>query len=220
MPARPAPWRARLLLVAALGLVAPRVAGADPPPPDDHPGAVRAQYLDLVKHGCDLHRHPVRLPLEARVLRNVPFAIAGRRFKSAGLTWLFSHDGGWYQPRSDKVVLGHADRLCVARLAKLEHRLRRALPMTKKVEAVLVRSRLIFLQMHQLSTWRSVHPGRAHSATGPQSWIYTVEDVPPGGCGDPGAPDGGDCASFTFRCWLPEGHKDLAHLECEMMSVG
>ncbi|MFT5683310.1 MAG: hypothetical protein ACI8RZ_004241 [Myxococcota bacterium] len=88
-------------------------------------GTVRAAYANLMRAGCNLDEVQVWTPLEARVLRNTPYAVAGYQFSSPELTALYASDGVWYQPVTKDVTLSAADTACVAKLKAHESELRR-----------------------------------------------------------------------------------------------
>ncbi|GDX83881.1 hypothetical protein LBMAG42_56920 [Deltaproteobacteria bacterium] len=65
---------------------------------------VLASWEQLMAGGCDINKAHVSTPLEARVLRNIPFARGGYVFKTLQLTRLFEADGGWYKPVQGRTV--------------------------------------------------------------------------------------------------------------------
>lgn len=115
-------------------------------------GAIPAAYRALVDAGCDPERAGISTPIEARVLRNVPYAVAGRPFKSPELARLYASDGTWYQAGADgKIELTGADAACVATLKKHEDRLRKHAKLDAKVEAALTASPQIFHGLRALA---------------------------------------------------------------------
>ena len=161
-------------------------------------GSLPAEYRRLQEQGCVPERFGVATPIEARVLRNVPFAEAGLRFAALDLRALYAADGDWYRPQHDRVELDEADRLCVARLARHERRLRAQLPINPAVEAVLTADPAVLSRLREglrypnryLGAWSRAEPDR-------WSWGFVDGDA----CGGDGSAAGeGDCAALTVSC--------------------
>ena len=92
-------------------------------------GKILASWQTLMADGCDMEKSHVNTPLEARVLRNVPFARAGYVFKTLQFTRLFEGDGGWYHPIAEgTVTLSTTEQACVDTLKNRESALRAAQP--------------------------------------------------------------------------------------------
>ena len=106
-----------------LGVSTAFVAGAAPKVTDH--GEARKAWTALMSVNCDLKQVRVWTPIEARILRNTPFAIQGRVFKTASLSTFFTVDGDWYQPKVDATIaLSDAEKACVQKLKKHEDALR------------------------------------------------------------------------------------------------
>lgn len=131
-----------LSLVGAAALVVPGVAHAD------DPATVRDAYRELLASGCDVSR--LGSPISARVLRNVPYALQGKIFKSAELTYLYEHDGGWYQPTDANADVTAADRACVRKLDAQEVALRKRVKLKKPIEQAITRHTGVVLEMTRL----------------------------------------------------------------------
>jgi hypothetical protein len=104
-------------------------------PPADAAGTsgklLLASWQTLMSEGCDMDKSHVNTPLEARILRNVPFARDGYVFKTTQFTRMFEGDGGWYRPVAGKTVtLSKTELACVETLKARETTLRTAQPMT------------------------------------------------------------------------------------------
>ncbi len=99
-------------------------------------GPILEDWQGLLKDGCDLEKAHVRTPIEARVLRNAPYAAKGYTFKSAELTALFAADGGWYTP--DPAVKAPkftpAEGACIKKLKTHEQALRTKVVIDKLFE--------------------------------------------------------------------------------------
>lgn len=94
-------------------------------------GKLLASWQTLMSEGCDMDKSHVNTPLEARVLRNVPFARDGYVFKTVQFTRMFEEDGGWYHPVVGKTVtLSKTEQTCVDTLKARETTLRTAQPVT------------------------------------------------------------------------------------------
>ena len=85
---------------------------------------ILADYRDVLGSGCDPTKLGLDSPVVLRVLRNTPFAVAGRRFDSADLSALYTADGDWYAPSADDISLSKEDTDCVTRLKAHEDRVR------------------------------------------------------------------------------------------------
>lgn len=124
-------YRRPMLPLLALVLVAgPGPAAADPTPvlPDQGaPGSARTAWTTLLAAGCRVQQAPpyVWTSLEARILRNAPYAMRGHRFDSEGLAAFFAKDGAaWYRPGEGPVTLPAEELACVERLRLHEEALR------------------------------------------------------------------------------------------------
>ncbi|MBN2799724.1 MAG: YARHG domain-containing protein, partial [Deltaproteobacteria bacterium] len=93
-------------------------------------------------------------PIVARVLRNAPFAQAGRTFSSPELTALYAADGGWYHPAGEGRSLSASDAACVAKLKRHEERLRRVVCVDPQSEAVITGHRDAWLWHHETGMTR------------------------------------------------------------------
>lgn len=90
----------------------------------------------LLKTGCDLEKAHVRTPIEARVLRNLPYAKQGYVFKSLELTAVYQADGGWYAPKADaKPSFTPAEGACIKALKTHEKALRQMMGWSKAWES-------------------------------------------------------------------------------------
>ncbi len=109
-----------LLFIMPL-LAAPAPTGASPSP-------IKDGWAALLASNCDLKAQHVNTPLEARALRNVPYALRGKQLKSAELTELYTADGGWYKPQADaKAKFNKPTWTCIKKLRNHEAALRERL---------------------------------------------------------------------------------------------
>ncbi len=119
---------------------------------DGKAGVIPDAYRALMADGCKLKRAGIATAIEARVLRNAPYAMAGRPFKSAELTALYSADGDWYRPGASKDIdLPRADDTCVAALKAHEKSLRKRVKLDRKVERALTGSLDVFRGLRRVS---------------------------------------------------------------------
>ncbi len=184
---------------------------ADPISPSK--GKVLAEYELLMKTGCDLNKYSIGTPIETRVLRNIPFALAGYKFKSEELSALFLNDGDWYKPQEKALPhLSRKDARCVAKLKKLEWKLRKKLPIDKKIEQVITRHPAVFLSLRK-GVQSGSRFGKAKGKASLNKWSWSFVDF--SACGGDGSPGSeGDCSGFYVSCELPEGSNDLKKLDC------
>lgn len=112
-------------LTLLLTLIAtPAFAGESP---------IKADWEALLAGDCDLVAAHVVTDIEARVLRNAPYALKGYVFKSAELTALYGADGGWYVPNKDaKLDFTPKEGACIKKIKALEASLVKA---KKTIEA-------------------------------------------------------------------------------------
>ncbi len=162
-------------------------------------GPIRAAY-EALRATCASGELPVWTPMEARILRNTPYAIAGLRFTDPGLVAVFSADGGWYRPTVDAPQpLAPVDAACVAALAAREQALRGAWALPAEVEARMIRDHALF-QVFRLWGNTAVTPyGKPSVQPGPDGalrvWLPAADCLP--------AP-GEDCSGFGIEC-PPDG---------------
>ncbi len=123
---------ALLTLAALVGLAGPDAREADPSP-------VRSDWQALLAADCDTTKQHVVTPVEARVLRNMPYALGGYAFRSEELTALFTADGGWYRPdpKVKKLTFTKPEQRCIDKLKALEKKLRAKMPFEKTFERKL-----------------------------------------------------------------------------------
>lgn len=126
------------LIIAGLGLLASLAhATQEPIKIDAKKSPLLANWNTVVgEQGCDLTRAHVRTPIEARALRNLPYAIRGYVFKSPELTALYQADGGWYAPNpAAKMTFSPKEGACIKALKEHEATLRAMMPWPKAWEA-------------------------------------------------------------------------------------
>lgn len=200
-------WRV-LLTVSALALAPLATAETDRTLPEE--------YERLMTSGCDPERFDVATAIEARVLRNLPFAMAGQRLASPELVALYSANGDWYRPEQARVELSETDRNCVGRLHRHERRLREQLPIDAAIEAVLTRDAGVFWSLREHARYPNAYRNAWSHQDGEQSWSWGFVDG--AACGGDGSPEAAeDCAGFTVVC-----HRDgeSAALVCELIQSG
>ncbi|MEQ1503342.1 MAG: YARHG domain-containing protein [Myxococcota bacterium] len=166
------------------------------------PSGPREEWAALVATGCDLAKAEVETPLEARVLRNTPYALAGHRFQSAALTAFFTADGDWYRPRDAEAPLDAAALACVQKIAALEPALQRQAPMSDGLVDRMLRDPRVFRTLRMWSrlpgpTYAEVHA--SHDPDGTWTWASGIPGCPGGH-----AADGTECGGYGVRCG-PEG---------------
>ncbi len=115
-------------------------------------GTIPAAYRALRDSGCNPDRAGVATPIEARILRNVPHALAGTTGRDEDLAQLYASDGDWYRPGSARAVaLDRVDAACVTRLKKHEDQLRAQTRLDERVEAVLTGSLAVFQGLRKIA---------------------------------------------------------------------
>ncbi len=176
----------------------PKVRAPTPSPSIDMnmAGAAARAWSKLIESGCDPSAGDTHVwtALEARVLRNVPFAMRGYSFSSADLTAFFSADGrAWYEGHSKDVVLPEAAATCVDRLKSHEQGLRAATPLDSALEGRLLQDATAFEALWGWGHASSDDPhGRTtlvRQADGGVMWMSTYP-----GC------DHEDCGGYIITC--------------------
>lgn len=192
------------LVIGAL-VTAPAVARAD------DPTTVRDAYLALRDGGCEVAM--IGSPIVARTLRNVPYAMAGKIFKSAELTYLYERDGGWYAATDAKAEVGDADRACVQKLDAQEKALRKRVKLKKSIEEAITRHTGAVLDMARLvlADFKKFTQSQKTKG-GVRTWTVNFEA-------------GGGAALVTVECRLPEAEAkakkpDWGKLECNVLAAG
>jgi hypothetical protein len=135
-------------LSPVLALAITGVALAPAPVRAEEPSTIQGAYLALRDDGCNVA--DVGSPIVARALRNVPYAMKGKIFKSADLTALYSADGGWYRPTDPDADVDSADRECVRKLDAREKTLRKKIKIKKSIEEAFTRHTGVVLDMKRL----------------------------------------------------------------------
>jgi len=203
---------AGLSCVLAVAFCAAGTVAAEPA------GSVAAEYDRLRESGCDPAAFAIATSVEARVLRNLPFARAGLRFRAAELAALYRADGDWYAPVLDTVELAADDQACVSRLLAHEQALRRQLPIDPAVEAVLVARPEVFWMLRKNTRYPNRYQG-AFSGLQSGSWSWGFQDG--AACGGDGSPESaGDCAGFAVLCSDTAGAGAPADIHCEWLEAG
>ena len=202
---------APLPLVACIGAGSPPSPSTTPPeattsaPPETAPaepvavakGPVRQTWEALVASGCDLKAARIFTSVEARVVRNVPFALKGYRFKDVNLRLIFEADGGWYTPQVDEPpALSAQETACVDRLKTLEAELYKAMPFPEEMAARMTRDHALFVVLRM---WSESHeaspygdPRFAQDEEGTWRMWSTYADCTPS--------EDGECGRYSIQC--------------------
>jgi len=181
---------------------------------DDEQGDLRSAYANLRDSGCDVSK--VGSPLVARVLRNVPYALGGKIFKSAELTRVFGLDGDWYEATTNKdPALSAADRSCIRALTTREQKLRKKQKIPPRIELVVTADRNAMVQMINLVSPDYPKVRTSVVPSGAQTEYTLAFETPPGPTG----------SAIVFTCTLPTSETkkkvpDWATITCSMMTAG
>ena len=192
-------------------LLAGLVLAPGPARAGDEPTTVRDAYQQLRDGGCQVAT--IGSPIVARALRNVPYALKGKIFKSAELADLYARDGGWYQPADPRAEVDAADRACVRKLDAQEKALRKRVKLKPAIEQALTRHPGAVLDMYRLvlSDFRTFKQ-RAQTVDGKQVWTVWFEA-------------GGGAASVQVECTLPAADARArppawGQLDCHVLAAG
>jgi len=174
-------------------LLAALACGSATAAPSSEPtDPIRQRWEALRASGCDLAG--VWTPVEARILRNTPFAIAGLKLADADLASVFTQDGGWYRPNvSDPPKLPPADEVCVGKLAAREAGLRKRWAIPPEMEARMTRDHAIVEVLRGWGRGPANPYGVVRFLQDPDGAWRVFVTVP--GC-DPPA----ECPGYTVRC--------------------
>ena len=164
------------IILTASAVMAQPAAAPAPTKPEKTEGVLRANWAALLKSGCDLKAQGVGIPIDARVLRNTPFAMKGRAFASPDLAALFGKDGGWYvaDPKANPTFVG-AELACIDKLKKHEDALRNQFAIDAAFEARFTAT------IEAVATLREVSLGfqsttlkmKAYTSDTEQNYIFT-----------------------------------------------
>lgn len=187
-----------VVLPVVLVTILATAARSQPAPPAPSAGVLRSHWADLLKGGCNLDKSGVATPIDARVLRNTPFAMKGYAFKSADLTTLFGSDGGWYAaaPKSAPTFAG-AEKACIDKLKKHEDTLRKTVAIDAAFEARFTATidAVKALREVSLGFGRSTLQMKSYKGDGEQQYIFTEK-----GCKTDNEDEGGGCSSLGLMC--------------------
>jgi hypothetical protein len=177
---------------------APAPAPAPPPAPASAPAPDALPHLwnELFAGGCDPAALRLWTPVELRVARNTPHAIAGRRFRTPALAALFEADGDWYHPTADDLAIPLDQAACVDRLKQREDALRSEMPIEDAFETRL----LDHATFHELRDATSKFDGPLRQG------VF----MPTG--------DGGTRWTLLYRC--PPGIEECSGILVECSSTG
>ena len=204
--------RVLLAVLSTLTLAATsRVARAG----GDDQGDLRSAYANIRDSGCDVSK--LGSPLAARVLRNVPYALGGKIFKAPELTRVFTMDGDWYEPTTNKdPALSSADRTCIRALTAQEQKLRKK---QKKIpagiEVAVTADRATMVQMTNLVSTDFPKVRTSATRSGDQT-EYTLAFETPSGEFE---------SAVIFTCTLPTAQAkkkspDWSTVTCSVMTAG
>ncbi|MBI2343441.1 MAG: YARHG domain-containing protein [Deltaproteobacteria bacterium] len=180
------------------------------------------EFTQLMQSNCDVKQFGIHTPMEARILRNVPYALAGYTFSAEELTTLFAGDGGWYTPTSAQLpVLKPEYRACVERLLVREKETRTLLRIDPEIEKILTGDPRIFLSLRREarpdSVYRNHHPGKKSAHT--VEWGFRNEG--PTSCGGNGSRgDKTDCTGATIYCERPDSSTHWRDFRCQIIWAG
>lgn len=195
-----------VLILGSLGLLAATATTAAA----DKVNRVRDAYQFLRDGGCKASE--IGSPIVARVLRNVPYALRGKIFKSPELTYLFEHDGGWYTGTDKSADVAAEDRACVRALDKQEKVLRKRAKIQPAIEAAISRHPEAVVDMLQIGPTDYTKVNQSQKTEdGNRIWGLWFESR-------------GDLI-FTVRCTLPEAEAkakapDWSKLDCNTLVSG
>lgn len=203
----------RLVLIALSTFAV--VATAPAAHAGDEPSDLRGAYAALRDGGCDVSK--LGSPIAARVLRNVPYAVGGKNFKSPELTRVFFMDGDWYEATTNKdPALSAEDRACVRALSTREQALRKKQKkIPANIELAIIADPAVMRQMIQMvSTDFPVVRTRV-DRDGAQTEYTLAFETPPGEFE----------SAVIFTCNLPtsEAKKkipDWSKITCSVMTAG
>lgn len=172
----------------------------------------------LLAQGCDPAGFGIATALQARALRNLPYARAGLRFRAAELAALYRQDGDWYRPRTEQVKIEAQELACVQRLQQHERKLRHQLPIEDAVESVLIAQLQVYQWLRDHLRYPNHYRG-AYSAQQPGSWTWGFQDGAQ--CGGDGNPESAeDCAAYSVICTQTTNEDPNAAPSCEFIQAG
>lgn len=188
--------------VAATPTEATAAAAPTPSPPMPAAGAGKAlqAWKELSEAGCDLQKKPfIHTYIEARILRNAPYAMRQRVFAAPDLASFFQKDGkDWYEGVPDQVIVLPAEEAaCVARLQAHEEMLRTRQELKHGLEARLTSDPSVFEVLWGWGKDQATSPYGPFRSFRKDDGTIGFESPEPG-C------SGGDCPTRSITC-APDG---------------
>lgn len=199
-------------LILAAGCLIASSASADQAALDPSKSPLLSNWHAVVsEQGCDLKLAHVRTPIEARVLRNLPYAVRGYVFKSPELTALYAADGGWYTPNpAAKMTFNAKEGACIKALKAHEAKLRAMMPWPKAWEAQFTGMHSAVVHLRQSTKLLGKVTISQKGGAG-KSWMIGGEDCK----GKPGT-EAAPCHILWLFCSTPTG----GALECGINAPG
>ena len=198
------------LILAAFGLMASS-AHATQTKLDPKKSPLLVNWNTIFQQGCDLKAAHVRTPIEARILRNLPYAARGYVFKSPELTALYAADGGWYAPNpAAKMTFTAQEGACIKALKAHEAELRKMMPWPKAWEAKFTGQHAAVIHLRQSTKLLGRVTYTQKDAAG-EGWMLGGED-----CRGKPWSEAAPCTIYQLFCHTPTGKP----LECGVNAPG
>lgn len=162
-------------------------------------GSSVTRWNALMASGCDFSMVPAWTPVEARILRNTPYAMRGHPFRSPELVSFFQADLSQYTPQTAVTALPADQAACVSKLAAHEKTLRAAWTVSPDQEQRLTRDLSAFRYWTSISdSHRAANPYNEGQRVLEEGGVLIWE-----GRWGPCNPDGAleeMCGAFLLRC--------------------
>ncbi|MCB9766317.1 MAG: YARHG domain-containing protein [Alphaproteobacteria bacterium] len=177
----------------------PAKATKAPAPTSTATGPIKQTWEGLLAKDCDLKAVGVWTPVEARILRNTPFAMAGYTFKDISLKFVFQDDGGWYTPTTTEAPKLAADvSACVDKLKKHEDTLRRSIALPDELESRMTADHDLFVQLRAWGGGQGTSPYRDPRTSQNEEGTWNLWLAPADCVDDEDA--GVECGAFWVSC--------------------
>jgi len=182
-----------LTLLTSLMVLAPMVGEAKTKPAT--PNIVKDSYEALVKSGCDVSKLHLNTALEARVLRNTPYAIIGHIFQSPELITLMRRDGDWFPREDGQIRMPKKDAACVRKIRAEEKDLKKTYKLDAAAQRVFTADPRVFEHLRKNKNLKEMALRKTSKTE--WSWTFIFTDA----CGGDGSPEQkDDCSAMWITC--------------------
>ncbi len=180
------------------------------------------EFDKLMAIQCDIKAFAIHTPMEARILRNIPYALSGYKFSSEDLSDLYAQDGDWYKPDTSEMMEPRPEyKGCIEKLQARETQIRKLLKIDPEIEKVLTHDPKIFMSFRSAARPESIYRNTSAGKKTHHSLEWRFTDRASTSCGGDGSPgQANDCSGGAIMCERPEGSTSWRDFQCEVIWAG